>query len=46
MTFREIVNEIPTDIIAVTETWHPYNSAVNLKDYHDIVISVSSVVEI
>lgn len=40
LTFRELVNEIPTDIIAVTETWHPYNSAVNLKDYHDIVIKV------
>ena len=40
ITFSELVNEIPTDIIAVTETWHPYNSAVNLKDYHDIVIKV------
>ena len=40
MSFSELVNEIPTDIIAVTETWHPYKSAVNLKDYHDIVIRV------
>ena len=24
MTFKELVSEIPTKIIAVTETWHPY----------------------
>ena len=40
MTFKELVSEIPTEIIAVTETWHPYNSAVSLIDYHDIILRV------
>ena len=31
---------IPTEIIAVTEMWHPYISAVSLNDYDDIILRV------
>ena len=40
LTLRELVNEIQTEIIAVSETWHPYSTAVNLNGYHDIVLKV------
>ena len=40
MTFKELVSEIQTEIIAVTETWHPHASAVSLNDYHDIILRV------
>ena len=40
LTLRELVNELQTEIISVSETWHPYSTAVNLNGYHDIVLKV------